>query len=126
LYEHLEPGGTLVLDKELLGEPPSPTPWRDTGDRRMLADRRELELQSRTADFDSASQTVTLEVRVSLWRDDELLAEEEGALKETFYSMEELGLMVERAGFVDIEVRGALTDRPPTADDDFVAFIAKK
>ena len=44
----------------------------------------------------------------------------------TLYFTHELELLLERAGFVDIEVRGALTDRPPTADDDFVVFIARK
>jgi SAM-dependent methyltransferase len=126
LYDHLEPGGTLVLDKELLRTPPPVTPWPDAGGRRALADGSELELRSRTAEFDAESQTVTLEIRVLLWRDGELIAEEEGTLKETFYSTPELTRMLEDAGFVDIEARGALTDRPPTPDDDFVVFIARK
>jgi SAM-dependent methyltransferase len=127
IYEHLEPGGTLVLDKELLGAPaPSPRPWRDAGARRSLADGSELELRNRTAAFDSQSRTVTLEIRALLLRHGELVAEEEGTLKETFYSTHELELMLRAAGFDDIEVRGALSDRPPTADDDFVVFIARK
>jgi SAM-dependent methyltransferase len=126
MYEHLEPHGTLVLDKEMLHAPLSPTPWRDKGDRRTLADGSELELRNRTAAFESRSQTVTLEIRALLWRDGELVAEEQGTLKETFYSAGELELMLEQTGFVDIEVRGALTDRSPTADDDFVVFIARK
>ena len=92
----------------------------------MLADGSELELRSRTAAFDPRSQTVTLEMRALLWRDGELVAEEKGTLRETFYSTSEIELLLERTGFVDIEVRGALTDRPPTADDDFVVFIARK
>jgi SAM-dependent methyltransferase len=125
LFELLEPGGTLVLDKELLrGPDPTPTPWRDKGARKTLADGGVLELRSRTAAFDG--QTVTLEIRALLWRDAELVAEEEGSLKETFYSMGELELLLEKTGFAEIEVRGALTDRPPTADDDFVVFIAQK
>ncbi len=65
-------------------------------------------------------------MRALLWRDGELVAEEEGTLRETFYSTSEIERLLERIGFVDIEVRGALTDRPPTADDDFVVFIARK
>jgi SAM-dependent methyltransferase len=127
MYEHLEHGGTLVLDKELLpAKPIQPTPWRDTGARRALADGSELELRSRTAAFDARSRTVTLEIRALLWRDGELVAEEEGSLKETFYSTDELQLLLERAGFVDIEIRGALTDRAPVADDDFVVFLATR
>lgn len=127
LYEHLEPGATLVLDKELLdAQDVSPIPWRDAGDRRTLADGSELELRSRTAAFDPQSQTVTLEISALLWQDGELVTEEEGTLKETFYATDELELMLEQAGFADIEVRGALSDRPPTSEDDFVVFIAKK
>lgn len=127
MFEHLEPGGLLVLDKELLpANSLSPTPWRAKGDRRRLADGSELELRIRTAAFDPESNTVTLEIRAFLWRGDELVTEEAGSLKETFYTTDELELMLEQAGFVDIDVRGALSDRPPTSEDDFVVFIAKK
>ena len=127
LYEHLEPGGLLVLDKELLGAPvPSPTPWPDKGARRRLGDGSELELRSRTAAFDAQSKTVTLEIRALHWRDGELVADEAGTLKETFYSADEVARMLDAVGFVDVQVRGALSDRPPTAADDFAVFIATK
>jgi SAM-dependent methyltransferase len=127
LYEHLEPGGLLVMDKELLRRTAiQPTPWRETGDRRALADGDELELRNRTAAFDPDTRTVTLEIRALLWRDGELVAEEEGTLRETFYSVAEISQMLEAAGFVSVDVRGALTDRPPIANDDFVVFLARK
>ena len=34
--------------------------------------------------------------------------------------------MLERAGFVDVTVRAALTDAQPTAADDFLVFTARK
>lgn len=127
LYACLEPGGVLLLDKELLPVAGlSPRPWREKGDRRSLDDGSELELRVRTAAFDHESRAVTYEIRAFLWRDGELVAEEEGSLKETFYSAEEIEMMLRKAGFVDVEVRGALSDRPPAADDDFVVFIARK
>lgn len=127
LYEHLEPGGLLVMDKELLpARTIRPRPWRDTGDRRTLADGDELELRTRTAGFDQVTRTVRLEIRALLWRDGDLVAHEEGTLQETFYGTDEIASMLEAAGFVDIEVCGALTDRGPTSDDDFVVFIARK
>jgi SAM-dependent methyltransferase len=139
LYEHLEPGGLLVLDKEVPyatghtwkywvkdERAGLPRPWRDEGDRRRAADGSEIELRGRIVAVDPLSQCVTREIRALLWRDGELVAEEEHVLKETFYFPHELALMLERAGFVDVEVRAALTDREPTADDDFVVFIAKK
>ena len=138
LYEHLEPGGTLVVDNEVPyanwwwrywrkdERAELPRPWRDEGERRALADGTELELRSRLAELDPLEQRVMLEVRVFHWAGDELLEEEEHGIAMTMYFTDELVLMLERAGFVDVEVRGALTDRPPTADDDFVVFIAKK
>jgi hypothetical protein len=44
----------------------------------------------------------------------------------TLYFTHEIALMLERTGFVDIELRAGYDDRPPTSDDDFVVFIARK
>jgi SAM-dependent methyltransferase len=129
LYDHLEPDGTLVLDKELpkgWERAELPRPWAEHGDRGTLSDGDELELRTRLADFDPASRCVTLEIRALLWREGVLVAEEQGTLKETFYTPQEIELMLERAGFVDIEARGALTDRALAADDDFAVFVARK
>jgi len=38
----------------------------------------------------------------------------------------EVGLLLEQAGFVDVELRAGYEDRPPTGDDDFVVFLARK
>ncbi len=69
---------------------------------------------------------MTGETRASMWQDGELVAEEEHTIAMTLYFTHEIVLMLERTGFVDIQVRGALSDREPTADDDFVVFIARK
>ncbi len=44
----------------------------------------------------------------------------------TLYFTHEIELMLASAGFVDVELRAGYEDRPPTADDDFVVFIARK
>lgn len=139
LHDHLEPGGVLVADNEVPyaqtwlwkyfpKEERSvlPRPWRDSGERRRVADGGELELRSRVVDVDPLAQRATMEMNVRLWHDDELVAEELHTLATTLHSTREIVLELEAAGFVDVEVRGALTDRPPTADDDFVVFIARK
>jgi len=139
LYEHLEPGGTLVLDNEVPyagahwwqywpkeKRQELPRPWRDEGERRIGADGTEYELLSRIAGVDALAQRVTLEMRAFMRRGGELVAEEDYVLPMTMYFTRELELMLERTGFVDIEVRAALSDREPTADDDFVVFIARK
>ena len=51
-----------------------------------------------------------------MWRDGELVAEEEHRLDMTLYFTHEIVLMLERAGFVDIELRSGYADesRPAT------------
>jgi hypothetical protein len=52
------------------------------------------------------AQQLTWEMRTFMWRDGELVAEEEHHLPMTSYFRNELVLMLERAGFVEVEVRG--------------------
>ena len=139
IYEHLEPGGTLVLDSEV---PYSgswgwdywikerrgalPEPWPETGDRRVAADGSEYELRSRTVEVDPFSQQATHEMRGFIWRDGRLVEQDEQVLRSTYYFPNELRLMIERAGFADVEMRAAYTDDPPNSDTEFVVFIARK
>jgi hypothetical protein len=138
-YDHLEPGGLLVLDKEVpyakarhwrrwvkKERGALPEPWPAQGERRTGADGAEYELRVRLADVDPLAQCVTFEMRATMSRDGKLVAEEEGALKETFYFPNELRLMVVRAGFSEVVVRAGHSEATPTADDDFVVFIARK
>ena len=80
LYEHLEPGGTLVLDNEVPyadkflwpywskeKRQELPRAWRDTGDRRPIADGTELELRSRVVEMDPLAQRVAIEMRAFHW-----------------------------------------------------------
>jgi SAM-dependent methyltransferase len=139
LLAHLEPGGTLVLDNEVpyadahlwpywtrQGRPELPRPWREPGDRRIGADGAEYALRSRVVAFDPLSQHLTVEMRAWMWRDDRLVAEEEHTLELNMYFTHEVQLLLERAGFVDVELRAGYEDRAPTSDDDFVVFVARK
>ena len=139
LYEHLEPGGTLVLDNEVPyadshlwplwlrdGRAELPHPWREPGDRRAGSDGAEYALRSRVVALDPLSQRVTIEMRAWMWRDDDLVAEEEHRLELTMYFTHEVRLLLEQAGFRDVELRAGYEDRPPTAADDFVVFVARK
>lgn len=65
-------------------------------------------------------------MRAFMWRDGELVAEEEHVLTERRYFKDEVVLMLERAGFADIEVRGQHNDDPPTPEDDFLVFVARR
>ena len=60
------------------------------------------------------------------WRDGELVAEERHGLTLSLYFRNELVLMLERAGFVDVDVRGGYDDGPPTPEHRFLVFVAKR
>jgi SAM-dependent methyltransferase len=139
LYEHLEPGGMLVLDNEVPyadaflwpywpkeKRQELPRNWRENGDRRPIADGTELELRSRLVEADPLAQRVAIEMRAFHWSGEELLAEELHRIEMTQYFTHELELLLERTGFVDVELRAGYEDRAPTGDDDFVVFIARK
>ena len=140
IYEHLEPGGVLLLDNEapyadaglwrhwLTEERRElPKPWRNLGegDRREGSDGTEYELRSRIVELDPLAQSVTIEMRADMWRDGVHEAEEH-LLRMSLYFTPELVSLLERAGFDDIMLRGDYTDEEPNADTDFVVFIARK
>jgi SAM-dependent methyltransferase len=139
LHDHLEPGGLLVLDNEVPyadweqwsywrkdKRSELPKAWVEPGSRRAGSDGTEYALRSRLIDLDPLLQRVTMEMRAWMWRDGELIAEEEHLLKLTLYFKNELVLMLERAGFVDVKVRGQYNDEEPTGEDDFLVFVARK
>ena len=138
MYDHLEPGGVLVLDNEApysYGNwrfwPPGtrgelPLPWPEPGERRRGSDGAEYELRSRLVDLDPLAQCATLEMRASMWRDGVLVAEEDHVLKLMLYFRDELVLMLERTGFADVVVHGGYAGAEPTAADEFLVFVARK
>ena len=139
LYDHLEPGGTLLLDievpyadsrqwrhwprQERAALPEARTPPRE---RRPASDGTELALKSRLVELDPLAQRVTLEMHAEQWRDGVLEAEEDRLLDIVLYFANEVLLMLDRAGFTDVTVEGDHNDRPATNDDDFLVFVARK
>ena len=141
LYEHLEPGGLLLLDNEVpyavsgiwpLWQKDErqalPKPWLElgNGDRRQGSDGAEYELRSRVVELDPVTQCVTLEMRADMWVDGEHVAAEEHVLRMSMYFTHELVSLLELAGFTDVTLRGDYTDEEPSPDTEFVVFIARK
>jgi SAM-dependent methyltransferase len=139
LHGSLEPGGTLLLDKEVPyssarlwshwtseGRRELPSPWSREPERKIAADGSEYALWGRTISVDPLDQLVVLGIRAERRRDGELLAAEERELTERKYFRDELVLMLERAGFGAVEVEGAFTGRAPTPEDDFLVFVARR
>jgi SAM-dependent methyltransferase len=133
----LEPGGTLVLDNEVpygshmrwakwpKDERDLPEPWPKTGSRRRGDDGTEYELRTRAIAVDPLDQTVSLQLQVEKRQHGEVVAVEEHALSMRGYFRDELLLMFERAGFGEVEVTGDYTSEPPTADHQFLVYVAR-
>lgn len=141
ILEHLEPGGAFVFSYDLPyagadeqrwarwlpGRRDAATPdWSAEGDRRRTADGDELELINRPGAFDPLLQRRTHEIKARLWRDGVLVAEEEGRLDWSLYFAQELLLMLETAGFVDVAVEGRYTGAPASPDDGTVVLVARR
>jgi SAM-dependent methyltransferase len=138
-HNALEPGGRLVFDNEAPYANPRlwqmwttaeherlPEAWRENGDRRPAADGSELELRSRIVALDRLDQRLRLELRALEWRDGVVVAEETHVLDMRTYFKDELVLMLEAAGFAEIEVSAGYTGAEPTGDEEFLVFTARK
>ena len=138
LHAALEPGGMLVLDNEVpygdsmrwrkwprdsRGE--LPEPWPEEGVRRRADDGTELELRSRALSIDPLDQSVVLELRVEKSRNGAPVEAAEYRLSMRGYFRDELLLMLERAGFRDVDVRADYCDEPPTPDSRTLVFVAR-
>lgn len=139
LYEHLEPGGRLVLDNEVPYSDaahwslwPSgrrghlPAPQQPPGARRLGPDGDEYALESRLLELDPLRQQEAWEIHAQQWRGGSLVAEERHRLTANLYFCGELVMMLERAGFADVEVRGEYNDLAPTAEDSFLVYVATR
>jgi SAM-dependent methyltransferase len=140
LHDALEPGGTLVLDNEVpyanarqwslwpKGELRSELPrsWGETGEPRRGSDGNDYALKSRMLSLDPLEQQAVLEMRAYMWHEGELAAEEEHRITLNLYFKNELLLMLERAGFAEIVLHGDHEEHEPTADSDFLVYVAKK
>jgi SAM-dependent methyltransferase len=139
LYDHLEPGGLLVMDNEVPYSDPRawrawlkderaglPEQWREPGERQRANDGSEVALRTRLVEMDPLAQRVTYEMRAWMWRDEALVAEETHTLVMTLYFTEELRLLLERTGFEVLALQADYTDAAPTADTEFVTFVARR
>jgi SAM-dependent methyltransferase len=138
-HAHLEPGGTLLLDAEVpyadsmhwkywlrVERASLPEPEARPRQRKPAADGAEYGLRSRLLDVDPLDQSISLEMVAELWRDGALEVEEVYRLDSRYYFVNELRMLVERAGFREVEVHGDHVEAPPTLDDDFVVLVARK
>jgi len=140
LYAALEPGGLLLLDHEVPWASPRrwqqwtraerarlPEPWPDEdGERRTAPDGSEYALVTRARSVDPLDASMVLEIRARKWRGGALVATEDRQISIRSYFRDELVLLLERAGFDDVEVVAGYTGAEPIADDDFLVFAARR
>jgi len=134
----LEPGGLLLLDTEAPysrsplwarwtkdGRRGLPASWPAEAAERMASDGSVLALRSRTLAVDPLDQCVVRAIRAEKRVDGRVVSSEEHVLSERMYFRNELLLMLEAAGFSQVDVRGGYTDEPATADHDCLVFLAR-
>jgi SAM-dependent methyltransferase len=126
LHDHLQAGGLLAFDAGARWEyeDAAPQPERDEPpeERRRGADGAEYALRSRIVDVNQETRRVRLALHAWMSRDDDLVADEEHELTEQFYDRAELVGLLERAGFVDVDVHSA----DSAWGDDMLVYLARR
>jgi SAM-dependent methyltransferase len=141
-YDQLEPDGALLITNHHLPfasgdekrwarwrpghRAEMPGEWPVAGSRKRASDGDEIELMSRMARLDPLEQTATLEMRVRLWRGEQVLKEEAYSLNECLNFAQEIVTMLGEAGFHDVSIEGGFTGLPAIPDDTVVAFVARR
>lgn len=82
-------------------------------------------MQARIVALDPLDQVITLAMRAERRRDGRLVAEEERILKMRLYFRNELLLMLERAGFEEVDVTGDYSELPPGPDSKVLVLTAR-
>ena len=138
-YDHLDSGGTLVFSHYLPNDDSErwsywlperrqrlPEAWPEAGNRRRTSGGDEIGLRARLVDLDPMEQRMTLEMRAELWREGQLVEQEDRLLQENLYFRNEILHMLEHAGFVNSSVQAGYSARNPTPDDTMLVFTARK
>ncbi len=76
--------------------------------------------------MDPLEEVATRQIRARLWWKGELLKEEIHTQKVEDYSKNELVIMLENAGFNEMQINGDYSDEPATADNKNLIFVARK
>jgi SAM-dependent methyltransferase len=137
-YEHLRPGGVFAFDYE--------TPWNDADYwsgwlpegrqslpldwfppvRKSLPNGDELENSVRIVSQDPLEGITVRDIRHRLWRGETLIEEDIHTMAMELYTKHELTLMLETAGFREVEILSDYTHKPAAIDSENLVFIARK
>lgn len=138
LYEHLEPGGVLLLDHDLpYGDAKVWPMWRKEAWTQLPeawpdyigtppADDHEYELHYRLVAVDPFEQRSIGEMRTLLFKDKQVIADHTRTLTSNYYFHHEMRMLLEQAGFKIEAEKGDLTDEDASAEHEFIVYVARK
>jgi SAM-dependent methyltransferase len=137
-YDHLLPGGMFILDgvpayadadlwplwrKDTRSHLPEPWP---TEIGKLPTDGSDYELHYRLVSIDPLDQRTVSEMRMLLFKDGQLAADDTYTLQSTYYFRHEMQLLLEKAGFTVEAIKGDYTNADATADHDAIVYFARK
>jgi SAM-dependent methyltransferase len=138
VHEHLRPGGTFAFDFQ--------APWNDVPywkgwlpenrrtlpldwfepQRSRMSNGDELETSVQIFSQDPLTEISVHKFRLRLWRNGKMIQEEIHSMKTECYNRSELLLMLELAGFADVQIFGDYSAEPATMDHENLVFVARK
>jgi SAM-dependent methyltransferase len=136
ILDHLLPGGLLAFDLENsefdvgrwhefrprpadITEPPP-------DERRRGADGDDYALRQRVVELDPASRSAVREIQAWQWHEGVLVAHETHRLVANPYTPTEVVELLGAVGFVDVHVVGGYHGGPPTGDERFSVYLARR
>jgi SAM-dependent methyltransferase len=137
-YQHLSPGGILLLEVSVPYDDVKiwsfwhkearkslPEAWPDYIGK-IPEDDHEYELHYRLVSVDPLNQQTVGEMRTLLFKDKQLVADDTRALTSNHYFRNEMRMLLEKAGFTIEAEKGDWTDADATADHDVIVYFARK
>lgn len=137
-YDHLLPGGLLLLESHLAygdaklwplwqkdAQSHLPDPWPDTLGN-LPDDGSDFKLHYRLVKVDSFDQQTTGEMRMLLFKDGQLATDDTYTLTSNYYFPHELRMLLEKAGFTVEAVKGEWTDADATDAHRAITYFARK
>lgn len=123
-YNHLEVGGTIIIDLDL---PFYPEIGEVTTDTYLINDKQGITMESKVTEIDWLKQQTITHLKYELWQDGELMKTELQQLLLRWYGLTEFKLMLESVGFTDIVFTGDYDYGDyPTSSTQTITVEAKK
>lgn len=140
-YQHLLPGGALMLEVHLpyggkeadtwplwqkAARAHLPETWPEDIGKTAPTDGQDYELHYRLVAVDPLEQRTTGEMRMLLFKDQQLVEDDTHTLTSNYYFRNETRMLLEKAGFSIEAEKGDWSDVDANNDHDVIVYFAKK